>query len=48
MNRKDTRKRIGDRHKPGYQRDWMRKWRARKKAEEVIALQSLTGCVIRL
>lgn len=32
VKRKDTRKRVGDRHKPGYMRDYMRKYRARKKA----------------
>ncbi len=30
--RKDTRKRVGDRHKPGYQREYMRAYGAKKKA----------------
>ncbi len=34
MKRKDTRKRIGDRHKPGYYTAYKRLWRARKKAEQ--------------
>lgn len=32
--RKDTRKRKDDRHKPGYQREWMRRKRAKVKASK--------------